>query len=83
MIECLPEVREGYAVLRTLHQALRQCDRQVNKRAALLVGNGLTAATKMKSPTVGLGTETGERVAKLAPLYRTAGGSERLHKAVL
>jgi len=41
----------------------------------LLVGNGLTAAAKMKFPTVGKGTETGKRVAKLAPLYRTADGS--------
>ena len=29
----------------------------------------------MKSPTVGLGAETGERVAKLVPLHRTTGGS--------
>jgi hypothetical protein len=50
---CLPEVREGYAVLLTPHQALRQYDRQVNKRAALLVGSGLTAAAKVKCPTVG------------------------------
>ena len=81
MNECLPEVREGYAVLRTLHQALRQCDRQVNKRAALLVGNGLTAAAKMKCPTVGKGAETGQRVAKLVPLHRTTGESRRLRKA--
>jgi hypothetical protein len=41
---------------------------QVNKRAALLVGNGLTAAAKMKCPTVGKGAETGQRVAKLRAL---------------
>lgn len=55
-------------VLQTPQQVLRQCDRQVRKRAALLVGNGLTAAAKMKSPTVGNGAETGERVAKLRAL---------------
>ena len=40
-----------------------------------LVGHGLTAAAQGESPTVGSGAETGERVAKLAPLHRTAGGS--------
>ena len=40
-----------------------------------MVGNGLTAASKMKCPTVGKGAETGQRVAKLEPLHRTSGGS--------
>lgn len=48
-----------------------------------LVGHGLTAAAQGESPTVGSGAETGERVAKLAPLHRTADGSMRLRKAVL
>ena len=70
-----PKLERGNVVLRTPQQVLRQCDRQVNKKAALLVGNGLTAAAEMKSPTVGNGAETGERVAKLEPLHRTSGGS--------
>lgn len=40
-----------------------------------LVGHGLTAAAQGESPTVGSGAETGERVAKLAPLHRAADGS--------
>lgn len=40
-----------------------------------LVGHGLTAAAQGESPTVGLGAETGEMVAKLVPLHRKTGGS--------
>ena len=40
-----------------------------------LVGHGLTAAAQGESPTVGLGAETGERVAKPEPLHRTSGES--------
>jgi hypothetical protein len=68
-----PEAREGKAVLRA----------PLQKFSTALVGHGLTAAAQVESPTVGLGAETGERVAKLAPLHRTAGGSTWLRRAVV
>lgn len=66
-----PEVREGNAVLRTPQREV----------FTALVGHCLTAAAQGESPTVGSGAETGERVAKLAPLHRTADGSTWLRKA--
>lgn len=57
---------------------------QRNRRSfTALVGLGLTAAAQGESPTVGSDAETGERVAKLAPLHRTADGSTWLRRAVV
>ena len=66
-----PEAREGHALIQAAQREV----------FTALVGLCLTAAAQGESPTVGSGAETGERVAKLAPLHRTADGSTWLRKA--